>query len=374
MEAYTRLGLEPDIAISFFASKIPDLARFLASQSDLPEPFIPPSSFNTAFVDAACTIDHSRTACSTRGLGEVFINNDCTLGVFRQELLKSDFITLIHHEPPRLLPRADPLDMISIRTKGYIFHVFPKPSPYPFRATLDLLKLYEQDRTIYTWSPAGLCKILCDRFGWIPRVFDLKPKLIEVLQKDNVTHSDLSRKLFQCPLCWRARIFSAHVRPSLLAINHRAIVACIIHEAATHLVHEPWVAEMTQEQLDVSGEAEEQVDEPPDNLDVVVSDGIQQPQSGHTDEGNRRPARDERPSRDRFRQQEKRSSSHLESSSRSSKREDVTHQRHSSHQLTRPDKHRGDRRLSSYSSTTAKSPPRHYSSKSFKSDLKRRRH
>ena len=202
--------------------------------------------------------------------------------------------------------------------------------------------------------------VLCNQFGWIPRVYYLKPEL---------------REVFQSPLCWRAFLFSALVRPSLLAINHRAIVACIIHEAATHLVHEPWVAEMTQEQLDVSGEAEEQVDEPPHNSSAVVSDEIQQPQTEHMDEGNRHSAREERPSRDRLRQQDKRSSSHLESSSRShSRREDVTLQRHSSHQLTKPDKHWGDRRVSSRPSTSAKSPPRHHSNEGFNSDLKRRCH
>ena len=76
-------------------------------------------------------------------------------------------------------------------------------------------------------------------------------------------------------MCWRARLFSAHVRPSLLATTHCSIVVCIIHEAATQLVHESLMAEMaqeqlTQEQLDVSGEVEEQ--EQQHDTDVVVLD------------------------------------------------------------------------------------------------------
>ena len=290
-EALVRLQLETELAVSFFAAKIPELAIYFAAQAGLPVPVIPSDSLKIPFVNSVCTEDHTRTSRSMLGCGEIIINNDCTLGVLRRELGESDFITLIHHEPPLRMPYADPIDMITIRTKNFAFHVFEKPSPFHFRATIDLLKVFEQGNHIYSWSPAGLLKILCDRFGWIPYLVDLKPRMNEFFEKDNVTLSDLSRRLYHAPLCWRARTFSAHVRPSLLATTHRAIVASIINKAAIRFIRNPNMLqmlneEMTQEEVVFSQDVEDQVEEHQPVERVIIRDSKRPLQEGEPQDRN----------------------------------------------------------------------------------------
>ena len=137
--------------------------------------------------------------------------------------------------------------MITIRTKNFVFHVFTEPCPYQVRATVELLKQYEQSHVIYFWSPAGLRKFFCDRYGWFPQVHDIKSKLKELYESDNVALSDLYRSLYHSPMCFRARFFSGHVRSPIPATTHRAIVVSIIHEGATKLIHDSLMAERTQE-------------------------------------------------------------------------------------------------------------------------------
>ena len=347
-EALVRLKLNISFAIDFFASRLPDLARYLAGKANLPTPNIPLDSLKLHFGDAICTEDHFRTARATLGAGEIFIDNDSTVNLLRRDLEFSEFITFIHHEPPLLMPHADLIDMVTIRTNSLIFHVFLKPSPFYFRATIELLKAFEQeqDGIIYSWSPAGLIKILSDRYGWFSQLYDIKPEMSEKFGKDNVPLSDISRSLFHAPLCWRARTFSAHIRPSLVATTHRSIVVTTIHRAAAEFVHAPYVkqmaAETTQEQIDTSGEGEERLqDEQMATFEIIPHNSTRS-----ANDSKSMPQRLQASPATRFQ-----------------------HSRHTSASNTRND----SKRHSSHANPRSKPPPRHVSDAAATSDSKRRR-
>ena len=281
---------------------------------------------------------------------------------------------------------------------------------------LDLLKQYQLDRFIYTWSPSGFRKILSDRYDWFPQVYDIKPRMAKILEKENVALSDLSRKFFQSPICWRARLFSAHIRPSLLATNHRAIVLCIIHEAVKQLVHDEVLAEIiqeqaTQEQLDVSGEVGAQEEEQQHDSRVFVADSAQDFQEENVQEVDQQDTREEvRHSHDRDRGEtsgfDTRDPPHRKSSSNSHPPHNnssksyprrlyfpKSHSRHAEAPKThsrrddapstsrrRPLSNRADtpekrgRDSSRPSSRNSRSTPRHHSDEVFTPAQKRRRH
>ena len=145
---------------------------------------------------------------------------------------------------------AEALDMLSIGTDKFVFHIFPEQSPRLFLATFNLIRIFESNHTIYAWSPAGLIKLLSDRHAWSPNIHDIKPEMLHLIfpngNKTNVAINDLCRKLFNAPLCWRAQIFSAHVRPSVLTTFLRALFVSIIHRAVSRLIRHP--APLPQEQ------------------------------------------------------------------------------------------------------------------------------
>ena len=251
-EAYSRLDLEPQRAVDFFASKIPEVALHLSSRLNLPTPTIPPDSLSIPFVDNPCSESHTHILPVIFNIGEIIIHNNCTLDVLRKDLIVSTFIAIAHHEPPLHMPYAEALDMLSLRTSKFVFHIFPEQSPRLFLATINLIRIFESNHTIYAWSPAGLIKLLSDRHAWSPNIYDIKPEMLRLIfpngDKTNVAINDLCRKLFDAPFCWRAQIFSAHVRPSVLTSLHRALFVSIIHTAVSKLLCHPAPPPQQQQQ------------------------------------------------------------------------------------------------------------------------------
>ena len=127
-EAIDRFQLGFEVPAEFFCDHIADFARHLCQLGNFPAPNIPPNSANLPFVDIPCSSDHSKILPALKDIGEIIIHNDCTLFCLKKELDVSSCITILHHEPPRLMPFAERIDMISIRMLHNVFHVFTDPT------------------------------------------------------------------------------------------------------------------------------------------------------------------------------------------------------------------------------------------------------
>ena len=167
--------------MDFSSSKIPEVALHLASRLNLPTPTIPPDSLNIPFVDNPCSESHTHILPCIFNIGEIIIHNDCTLDVLRKYLLISVFIAIAHHEPTLHMSYAEALDMLSIGTDKFVFHIFPEQSPRLFLATFNLIRIFQSNHTIYAWSPAGLIKLLSDRHAWSPNIHDIKPEMLHLI-------------------------------------------------------------------------------------------------------------------------------------------------------------------------------------------------
>ena len=98
--------------------------------------------------------------------------------------------------------------------------------------TVVMTQEYEVNHIIYACSPAGLMRTLTERYSWSPKFYDIKPEMNVICGKENASFSDIAKKLFRAPLCWKGRIFAGHVKPSFVATNHRALAVSLIHKAA----------------------------------------------------------------------------------------------------------------------------------------------
>ena len=54
--------------------------------------------------------------------------------------------------------------------------------------------------------------------------------------KDNAAFTDIAKKMYGVPLCWKGKVFAGHVRPSLIATNHRALAVSLLHKAAVKFI------------------------------------------------------------------------------------------------------------------------------------------
>ena len=259
-EALSRYEIPLARAIPVLHEDIPDLARHLAEQADLSTPEPSESSSTIPFLDTPCSNDHSRILPVMDGISEIFIHNQATLNRLKEDLENTSCITLIHHEPPRLMPNTVPIDMLTIRTFKRVFHVFATTSPYLFRATINLLRIYETKGIIYSWRPSGFVRMMIEQHAWSPILADINVEMSRQLELSEFSLSDLSRKLFNVPFCRHARIFSAHVRPSSPASDHRSLLVSLLHVAALKFVclHQPTAGEQTAETQAAINEAAEE--------------------------------------------------------------------------------------------------------------------
>ena len=235
-ETLVRLILQPTIAIDSFAQRIPGVAEYIAEVGDLPPPPASTDADAIPFEDEDCGDDCAALSSALHNIGEIYMTGECNLEALRRDLSLSQCITIMHQEPPLLMPDAEPLGLLSIRTLNFVFHVQPTPAPRVFRAVTELLQDYNADHVIYAWNPSGLEKILKERHSWTPTFLDVRPEMSTVLEKENPSFSDLAKKLFRAPLCWKGKIFAGHVRPSYVATHHRAIVVSLVHKAAIKYV------------------------------------------------------------------------------------------------------------------------------------------
>ena len=261
-ESLVRLDLPPEVAVAFFADKIPKLAKYIATHSQLPLPEEPTNATTTPFVDSPCGSDHAIISPVMHNISEVYLNGESGLNLLRQDLSLSQCISMMHHEPPLTLPYADSLGMLSLRTLNHVFHVQPTPTPHIFRSAITLLREYNAKHVIYAWCSSGLARVLAERHSWSPDLHDIKNEMNGITGKENAAFNDIAKKLFGVSICWKGRIFAGHVRPSRVATSHRALAVSLLHKAAIkfirrHQLRRP-VAEEDREQIEIAAEAEEE--------------------------------------------------------------------------------------------------------------------
>ena len=130
-ESLHRYSLDVQVAIDFFASRILQLAVFLAEEAGM----APPTTTDAAslhFVNAKCAIDHPMQDLAVRDVRKIIICDKIPLGTFMEELRDAKFIAIMHHEPPFAMAHPVRIDMPSIRTAMVIFHVLSTPIPVYF--------------------------------------------------------------------------------------------------------------------------------------------------------------------------------------------------------------------------------------------------
>ena len=224
-ESLIRFSLGPQVAIHFFAHRIPQLAEFLGEEADLdvPLPDPEPGAEVLSFTNPPCATDHSPFDSALDGVRRVITCDDLSIGILIDELSKADFIALMHHEPPFTMAHSVRIDMVSFCTKSTIFHVLATPTPIIFRRVLNIIREYSERGIVFVRNPQGLLRILLEDYAWRPRVYDIRPSVDGKVERVNSSVSDLARYVFGSPLCWAGRYFSAHVRPSRVALRHREI-------------------------------------------------------------------------------------------------------------------------------------------------------
>ena len=234
-QAISHLDLGMAIAVDCLRESFHALAVFLAEENNLTPPALPDSDSDLRFIDQPCPPTHSDLARVMLNVKEAFIVTEGDIQLLINQLKASQCVTLMHHEPPEKLPGAPRMDMLSIRTNDYVFHI-PTVNNRLLRYAINWLKEFNYDRIIYARNPHGLIRILTEVYGWHPHVTDIKPDANRLVNKPNSNFSDIARFLFQVSVCWRARWFSAHFKPSRSALRHESIRISLVHAFAVRHV------------------------------------------------------------------------------------------------------------------------------------------
>ena len=226
-------------AVDFFKYRIPDVAERIASRFDLPMPF---PSFNDPnrpdvdFRNPTCHADHVKAASVMNNVTEVVVVTETALESFREELKVSNCLALNHHEPPYLMPTTTRIDLISVRTLNCVFHLPTTIDDVITAAFIGQLKIYNENGVIYARYPYGQSKTLLESFGWSPALTDVRPYVDRLLGKNAASLAELADKVVGGGICWRAKVFTASVIPSRMALTHRAIVVSLIYKFGVKFV------------------------------------------------------------------------------------------------------------------------------------------
>ena len=228
-ETLQSYDLELDIAVEYYKNTIPDVAAYFASLGNLPIPHLPRAREAVAFVNPECISDHGKFASLVEGVQQCVISSATGLEKLRADLDSSSVVVVMPHEKPRLLPGAERIDMLSVRTDGYTFHLLFAAVPEVALAAVRLLKEYSVAAVVYSHCPQGLQKFLSQKYSLSFEIYDIRPEVDEKVGKPNTSFGDLARHLCSATLCRRGRVFSAQIKPSRTALWHREIQISLIH-------------------------------------------------------------------------------------------------------------------------------------------------
>ena len=226
--------LSASLAVEHFKNCIPTLAQFIAKDYSLPVPISDDSEMVgdiISFTDRPCNEDHHETASFMNNVTQLYVTQEAMLDLFIEELNKSQCLAILHNEPPYQLPGHDRLDLISIRTFGYVFHLPVEINKRITMAFAHSLRRYENEGgVIYARAPNYIYRYFAVDHDWSPALFDISECLNAAVNKrGNASYEDLAQLLAKANMCWRGRVFSASVTPSHVALFHHAIPLSLIY-------------------------------------------------------------------------------------------------------------------------------------------------
>ena len=259
--ALRRYNMDVDVAIDFLRDRsFFEAAEFFADRAGKPLPS--PSSNrdgarHVAFRNPPCDPNHNKMGAVLKDVGQFMVVSDAALNALGKELEQSDYIAMMSHEPPVLMPKASTFDMLTVRTKNQSFHFLIDGSPTFARRGINLLRSFADRGVIYGRNPQGMRKSLHETYGWLPPVTDVKPHLDNLLGKSS-SFTDIPRSLFRTGFCWRGRIYSAHVKPSRVALRHRELCTSFIYAYGGLRVRAHSSAQAEEEEVDISNEDEDE--------------------------------------------------------------------------------------------------------------------
>ena len=254
--ALRRYNLDIDVAIEFYQDRILEAAEFFAEKAGKPLP-TPASPKRLAFRNPPCDPNHNKMGAVLKDVGQFMVVSEAAINALTKELEQSDYIAMMSHEPPVLMPKASTFDMLTIRTKNQSFHLLIDNSPRYALRGINLLRSFADRGTIYGRNPQGMQKSLHETYGWHPPVTDVKPHLDGLLKKSS-SFTDLPRSLFRTGFCWRGRIYSAHVKPSRVALRHRELCTSFVYAYGGLRVRAHSSAQAEEEEVDISNEDEDE--------------------------------------------------------------------------------------------------------------------
>ena len=118
-------------------------------------------------------------------------------------------------------------------------HILPLTDSSVARWAINILQSFKC--YIYARSPQALHRILQEEYAWTPTFFDITTldNLINKNTPDQWRQSSFSvfaNTVFECPPCWKGRIFSCHARPSRCALRHREYFVSVVYVFALRYI------------------------------------------------------------------------------------------------------------------------------------------
>ena len=222
--AMGRLRIDATSAVEFFRDEIPEVADYLAYKNNMPRIDFTSNRFR----NPRCHKDDIVVSQTMSGVFRVILGDSISFGKFERDLAESKQIVVVHHEQPLLIPNPSKLDLISIRTHTYVFHILVLVDPDAARRAVRILRNFP-DLLIYGRSVQGFARCMDEMYGWKPVIIDISDAAVDATGKRPATMTDLAELITGGKFCWRAKIFSAHVAPSLEALRHRDYYVSIIY-------------------------------------------------------------------------------------------------------------------------------------------------
>ena len=258
-EAIVRLEIDPDFAIDYFRTRIFEVAEHLAAEfgriTPLPSASADDAHASTPFRNFQCARHHGVLAQVMEGVHQVIINDTSAIHKLQQDLEISPRIVFTHHEQPTILPQAATMDMLTIRTMNYVFHCLLVAVPSFNQRIFRILKNYASKGTIFGRSPQNLSRFLKESYDWAPTIVDTKLTADELIGGPS-TFTNIAHLLFGVPFCWRGKVFSAHIKPSQTALQHRNIYASCLYLFAMEYIEKKKYPSVSSSSPSTIGEAQ----------------------------------------------------------------------------------------------------------------------
>ena len=244
---------------------LPELAGFFASQANLRQTKFPHGRLAVPFVNPECSSPHFKTEKAVGDSEQCVITTTTALSKFNDDLAASQFVAVMPHEMPVLMPGPMRTDMLTIRTGRRTFHILLIVERGLSLSAVKLLCEFSSHNVVYTHSPRGMRDFLFKTFAVSLICYDIKPDVSNAMGKRESSFADIARFLYDSTICRRGRIFSAQTKPSRQALWHRDIVVSLIFVFAEREIHPhrrrvAMAEQLTSEIVLSSGEEEEETE------------------------------------------------------------------------------------------------------------------